>query len=389
MFDWIQWLFDDSPFVPRPDCGGWSQELIWLTVTADCLIWLAYMAIPFLLWQVIRKRPDVPERALFLLFIVFIASCGVTHFLDMLTFYQPVYRVNGVVLAITALISWVTVLVMTPRLPRLLAMKSPEVLQAEIDRRMPVEKELRAVTATLERRVAERTRELERSNADLEEFAYVASHDLQEPLRKVTAFSEMLAEDLGEQLSESAREYLARMQGAASRMRTMIDDLLQLSRASKRAEQRANVKLNDLVAAVVQDLETSLIETGAQVEVGNLGTVHVAPVAVSQVFINLLGNAIKYRRKDVPLRIRISSREVETGMLELSVEDNGIGFEQVFAERIFKPFERLHSREEYPGTGIGLAVCRKIIERHGGRISAEGRPGHGATFRFTVPKETT
>jgi signal transduction histidine kinase len=239
--------------------------------------------------------------------------------------------------------------------------------------------------ARVEAALRAKSRELEVSNTELEEFAYVASHDLREPLRKINSFADLLIEESGEGLNETSQDYLRRMQGAARRMNTMIQDLLELSRASAETEQRRAVPLIELVEGARQDLETAIAESGARIEPGDLGAVHAAPAALGQLFSNLIGNAIKYRRPDVPPVIKIDSRDAGDGMLEVVVHDNGIGFEQQYAEQIFKPFQRLHSREAYPGSGIGLSVCRKIIDRHGGQISAEGRPGQGATFRFTLP----
>lgn len=408
----LDWLFDSSPFVTRPECGGWTEGLIWLTVTSDALIWLAYMAIPFILFQVGRHREDFPYRWILWLFVAFILSCGFTHFFDMLTFYDPHYRLSGVIRALTAAISLATVAALVPVTPRLLSMKSPETLQREIDRRTKVEEELRAAHAELERRVEERTKELvelneslqreiknkeslaqalrqkttelETSNKELEEFAYVASHDLQEPLRKVSSFGELLEEELGVSLEGDARMYLDRMLSASDRMGGMIQDLLQLSRSSKGAYNLRSEDLSAIAGRVLDDLETSIREADAEVTLEDLPQARVDRVQIEQVFRNLIGNAIKYRRKDTPLRVNISGRVVN-GDVEISVRDNGIGFEQQFAERIFKPFQRLHGRAEYEGSGIGLALCGKIVERHGGRIEAEGNLGEGAVFRFTLP----
>jgi signal transduction histidine kinase len=233
-----------------------------------------------------------------------------------------------------------------------------------------------------------KTRELEISNAELEEFAYVASHDLQEPLRKINSFAELLLEEVGEGLDNQRRDYLIRMQSAAKRMNTMIRDLLELSRSSHGGVQFASVDMSAVVREVLTDLESSITDSGARIVIGALPDVSGERVLVAQVLRNLLTNAIKYRKKDRPLEVRISGRKLPDGEVEITVADNGIGFDQEYAEQIFKPFHRLHSHTEYPGTGIGLAVCRKILERHGGGVRAEGRPGEGATFRIRLQAAT-
>lgn len=392
MFDWLEWLFDSSPFVTRPECGGWTEGLIWLTVASDVLIWLAYMAIPVILFHVARKRPDFKHRWVLWMFVAFILTCGFTHFFDMMTFYDPHYRLSGVVRALTAAASWITVAALVPLTPRFLAMKSPDVLEAEIDRRKAAEAQLRDAHDDLERRVEERTRELESANAalkisnsELEEFAYAASHDLQEPLRKIHQFSALLEEEVGGDLPGDSTLYIGRMRGAADRMGAMINDLLQLSRSSRGDLKVAATSLEKMIEHVLDDLETSIREAEAHIEVGELPDVRADAVQLEIVIRNLLGNALKYRSKEHRLHVSITSRKLDGGMVEVILKDNGIGFEQEYAERIFKPFQRLHGRNEYEGSGIGLALCRKIIERHGGAIHAVGRPGEGATFRFTIP----
>ncbi len=179
--------------------------------------------------------------------------------------------------------------------------------------------------------------------------------------------------------------YIERMRGAAERMGTMISDLLQLSRSSRGELKVRDVALDKVVEHVLQDLEAAVRDADAQIGVDELPMVHADAVELELVIRNLLSNALKYRKKDEPLRVSIGSRTLDSGLVEVTIKDNGIGFEQEYAERIFKPFQRLHGRSEYEGTGIGLALCRKIVERHGGEIRGEGRPGEGATFRFTIP----
>lgn len=238
------------------------------------------------------------------------------------------------------------------------------------------------------------TAELERSNRELQDFASVASHDLQEPLRKIQAFSDRLAASHAGQLDEAGLDYLSRMASAAARMRVLIDDLLDYSRVATRAQTPVPVELPRVVAEVLADLETTIQATSAIIEVAALPTIEAEPVQVRQVFQNLIGNAIKFVAPGTRPRIRIWAEpapDTDAGSDHVSawtihVEDNGIGFEEQYLDRIFAPFQRLHGRNEYEGTGMGLAICRRIAERHGGTITARSAPGAGTTFMVTLPE---
>jgi signal transduction histidine kinase len=254
----------------------------------------------------------------------------------------------------------------------------------------------------LEVRVKERTAELndantelQRSNRELQDFAFVASHDLQEPLRKIQAFGDRLKTKHGSQLNEEAQDYLRRMQGAAGRMHRLINDLLTFSRVTTKAQPFEPTDLEAAARDALSDLEVRLQETGGSVEIKDLPTIDADPLQMRQLFQNLVGNALKFHRPGVPPVIKIAGevlKDNENGrsdaaedMFRLSVEDNGIGFEEKYLDRIFTPFQRLHGRMEFEGTGIGLAVCRKIVERHGGRLTAKSAPGNGSTFIATLP----
>jgi signal transduction histidine kinase len=228
--------------------------------------------------------------------------------------------------------------------------------------------------------------ELSRSNAELEQFASVASHDLQEPLRKVQTFAAQLTAMEHDRLSEEGQDFLRRMSDAAGRMRSLIDDLLMFSRVSTQGRPFVAVDLAEIVALVLADLEVSIAESGARVSIGELPIIDADPVQMRQLLQNLLGNALKFRREGVLPELRVCA-EVSDHVLELTVKDNGIGFDEQYATRIFRAFERLHGARAYPGTGIGLALCRKIVERHQGTITAEGEVGAGATFTVRLPLE--
>ena len=230
--------------------------------------------------------------------------------------------------------------------------------------------------------------ELERSNQALQEFAFIASHDLQEPLRKILMFGNSLQRHLNDNADKIVLDYLARMQNAAQRMQAMINGLLELSRVKTHAQEFTSVDLNRLVAEVVLDLEAQIRAVGGRVEIENLPTIAADELQMQLLFQNLIGNAIKFHQPDTPPVVRVSGRihqAAKTPMVEIQVEDNGIGFEQKYASRIFQPFQRLHSRNEYEGTGLGLAICQKIIERHQGAIKVHSSPGQGSIFTFSIP----
>jgi PAS domain S-box-containing protein len=225
---------------------------------------------------------------------------------------------------------------------------------------------------------------LEQSNRDLQEFAYIASHDLQEPLRKVLAFGDRLANKYSDVIDETGRDYLKRMLDASQRMQTLINDLLSFSRVSTRAQPFTQVDLNTIAQEVISDLENQIDRTHGEVETKDLPIVEADPTQMHQLLQNLITNALKFHKEDIPPIIRITAR-VSRGLCQIFVKDNGIGFDIQYLDRIFKPFQRLHSRQEYEGSGMGLAICRRIVERHSGEITATSALGEGATFIITLP----
>jgi signal transduction histidine kinase len=236
----------------------------------------------------------------------------------------------------------------------------------------------------LEDRVQERTASLERSNRDLQQFAFVASHDLQEPLRMVVSYLGLLGKACQNKLDADAEKYMQFAADGAARMQTLIRDLLAYAQAGSQAPVLTPTRLNEVVSQARYSLLESIRETGAEITIGPLPDVEVDPLKLSLVFQNLLSNAIKFRRPEEKPRIHIEVRK-GAGEWLVSVRDQGIGFDTRYAEKIFGAFQRLHGKSEYPGTGIGLAICKRIIEGHGGRIWAEAHPGEGATFHFTLP----
>jgi PAS domain S-box-containing protein len=232
--------------------------------------------------------------------------------------------------------------------------------------------------------LARQAEELARSNADLEQFAYVASHDLQEPLRMVASYTQLLARRYRDRLDEDAHEFIGYAVEGVTRMQALINDLLAYSRVGTGSGEARAVELEAVLGRVLRSLEAAVEEAGARVTHDPLPTVRGDEGQLGQLLQNLVGNAIKFRRPDAAPHVHLSAARGD-GEWEIAVRDNGIGIEAEFADRIFVIFQRLQPRGEYPGTGIGLAICKKIVERHGGRIWVEGTPGVGTTFRFTLP----
>lgn len=261
-----------------------------------------------------------------------------------------------------------------------------------------VEREIRHLNSTLETRVAERTAELEqrtrelearsselqKSNADLTQFAYVASHDLQEPLRMVGSYMGLLARKYGDQLDESAQKYINFAIEGAQRMQALIHDLLMYSRAGTQPLEKQLLSSRAAVEQAVENLGVAIRETSANVSFGNLPNVDADELKLTQVFQNLIGNAIKFHRPDVPPDVTITANQ-RGNTWEFAVRDNGVGFDPKYCDRIFEVFQRLHGVGRYPGNGIGLAISRRIIEHHDGRLWAQSIPGVGSTFFFTLP----
>jgi len=254
----------------------------------------------------------------------------------------------------------------------------------DITPRKLAEEELKKHREHLEELVRERTAELERANKELQNFAFIASHDLQEPLRKVIAFGDRLRAKYAAVLDERGQDYLLRMENAAERMRELINDLLELSRVTTKAMPFTQTDLESVAHSVLSDLEELLTRTGGKVGIGSLPTLEADKIQIRQLFLNLLTNALKFHDEGASPLVSIESRTVDD-FCELAVRDNGIGFDEKYLDRIFRPFQRLHGRGVFRGSGMGLSICKKIVERHGGEITARSAPGEGATFFIKLP----
>jgi len=254
-------------------------------------------------------------------------------------------------------------------------------LENEIEERKISEEKIRL----LNQQLLENNVQLKSTIEELDRFAYVASHDLQEPLRKILVFSDKIQTKFHEQINDEMARNLEKIVRASERMQLLINDLLRFSRETTTNEDFSYVELNQLVQEVMADMETDIEKTGAHVNVEKLPKVWAIPSQMRQLFQNLISNAIKFRKKDMIPVIDISSSKTRLDMHRIIVQDNGIGFDPKYADEIFVVFKRLHSYHEFEGTGVGLSICKKIIERHHGEIRAESKPGSGSRFIVDLP----
>jgi light-regulated signal transduction histidine kinase (bacteriophytochrome) len=311
-----------------------------------------------------NKRAIVKFQKVYILFASFILLCGSTHFIDAMMFWIPMYRFNALLRLITGIVSLFTVYHLVKILPQVFKQKTNIELENEISRRIEAESKL-----------AE-------ANKSLEAFAYVASHDLQEPLRKIRIFSSKLGESPLVKNENRSKEYVEKIITSTERMQTMVADILTLSTIGKVAEFE-EVLPGESVSIALQDLEIKLLESGAVVNVKELPAVKGVKEFLTQLFMNLIGNAIKFS-KGTPI-INIYG-ETKDDKVIIYVKDNGIGMEESQTDKIFNPFHRIHGKSEYEGSGIGLSICKKIVELHGGSITVKSKPGEGSTFKIELLK---
>lgn len=361
MLRFLQHLFE-ADFLPHGHCYFWRPGIVWLHVISDGMIALAYFSIPLTLRYFVKKRGDVPYIWIFRLFAAFIFACGCTHVLNIVTLWYPMYRFDGIVKLYTGLISVATAVLLIPIIPQALSLPS-----------------IKLANQTLKRL----TGELQRSNADLQHFAMVASHDLREPLQTISGYVGLLKRRYAGQLDEKALRFLDRSLEAVERMDLLIHDLLDYARIDTRGMPFQATDLNVVLQSTQRDLAQAIEGAQARLVVDKLPNVMVDESQIKQVFQNLLSNAIKYRGIR-PLEIQVTAQRQQDGW-EISVRDNGIGIAPEHFADIFVMFKRLQGQSEIPGSGIGLAVCKKIIERRGGTIGVSSTLGEGAVFSFTIP----
>ena len=337
-----------AQYHPHGVCYLWESELLWTHAISDGLITLAYYSIPVGLVYFVRKRKDLPFNWMFVAFAAFIVACGTTHAMAIWTLWEPDYWASAGVKVVTAGASLATAALMVPLIPKALALPSPA--------------------------------QLEEANRELDSFAYSVSHDLQAPLRAMEGFAVALLEDYASDLDEHGQEYAERIAGASRRMSRMVDELLEYSRLVRADLRLVPLKVEPLVADVLDTVMPRIRETGAEVAVDvGVETVRAHRTTLHRMLTNLVVNALTYVEEDATPRITIGA-ERRNGRVRIVVEDDGIGIPPEYQDRVFDVFERLHSREEFEGTGIGLAEVRKGANRMGGSVGVDSEPGRGSRF---------
>jgi signal transduction histidine kinase len=339
-------------YVPRRMCMYEETPLIWLHVVTDAVIAVAYYSIPVALIYLVRHRKDLAFNWIFLCFAVFITACGATHVLDVLAIWQPMYRLDGVVKLVTAVASVGTAVALWFLMPKLLALPSPT--------------------------------QLRNANKELETFCYSVSHDLRAPLRSIDGFSQALLESSGGKLDAEGQDHLRRIRAASQRMACLIDDLLHLSKVTQAEMKLQSVDVTRLASEVAQELRDAAPGRDVELTIAPGLTANADPGLLRIALQNLLGNAWKFTAK-LPGKARVElGSALNGGARAFFIRDNGVGFDMAYTGKLFGPFQRLHTPQEFPGTGIGLATVQRIVHRHGGRIWAESAVGSGATFYFTL-----
>ncbi len=365
--DFFAGLFSTELWPARWNCGEWSSFHGWLYIISDLMIWFAYFLIPIIILRYFSGRVNVIKyQKFYLLFAGFILLCGSTHLLDAIMFWVPVYRFNALLRFVTGVVSLITAYKLFQLLPRAFRQKTNLELETEIEKRKDVEAKL------------------EEANANLEAFAYVASHDLQEPLRKIRIFTSMLLENNEAKFDPANKALADKIVGSSLRMQTMIQDILTLSTISVNPT-FMEVNLNEAVDVALEDIEMKILDKRATVEVGELPAARGNKEYLAQMFVNLVSNALKFSNREPVIKI---SGETNDDGIFIYVKDNGIGIDPEYRDKIFLAFERQHSKSEYEGSGIGLAICKRIAELHGGSIRVLQSEAEGSTFVIRLPRFT-
>jgi signal transduction histidine kinase len=350
--------FSSGQFLPHGHCYLWSPGVLWMNVVGDLLIAMAYFTIPFALLYIARRRRDLSVDWLVVCFGVFVVACGLTYVMDVWNVWHAHYWLQGIVKLLTAAASIPTAILLWRFLPGILMLPS-------------------------QRQLRDANESLARANRELEAFTASVSHDLRSPLTTIAGQAGLLELSLPDATDEQRRR-LSRIQGSVKQMSELIEALLVLSRISRQTLHREIVDVTALAESIVQDMRQKDPARNVEVVIQPNMAVHGDRRLVGDLFQNLLSNAWKFTSKTAQARIEIGQSSGGS-LATLYIRDNGAGFDMTYEQKLFKPFQRLHGTADFDGSGVGLATVARIVDRHGGRIWAEGKPNEGAVFYFTLP----
>lgn len=346
-------LFDSSSFMPHGHCYFWKAEVLWTNIIGDGLTVIAYYTIPFVLVFYAKKRKLPELNLVLLLFGLFIFCCGTTHVIDIITVWVPSYRLEGLVKIITGLISVLTAIYLIRNLPAALQIPLPQ--------------------------------ELQKANQELANFSYTVAHDLRSPLRYIQAYTRLLDNEEGHQMSKKSRKYLEQIITISADLGIMIDELLDYTKVERTELDVQDIEVAEMVDKLKEEITKSYAHQQIRWEIGPLPNLKGDRLLFESVFRNLMDNAVKYSSNTPESHIKISGYE-DKNNIAFEVSDNGVGFDMKYYDKLFKPFERLHQSEQFKGNGIGLAQVNRIIEMHKGTISAQSEEGKGSIFTFYIKK---
>lgn len=397
--EFFQKLFE-TDFMPHGHCYYWRPEILWPHVLGDIFTAIAYFVIPFLLYRFVKSRPDIKYPGVFLAFSLFILCCGITHLLATVSVWNPIYRAEAVAKVTTAMVSVGTVGLLFRLYNPILAIPSPAQLEEanaelrrEIQQREKTEEQLKRheqeilkLNASLEEKVRERTIQLEEMNEDLENFSYSVSHDLRAPLKNMEGMASMLKELYANQLDENGKTLIEHINTNALRMDRLITNFLHFSKVGQQVIKKRHFDIQAQFQEVYTELSSAYEGTDINFQLDRLPDAYGDVGLIRQVIQNLISNALKYSSGQETVRIRVSGTSDGNKNI-YSVTDNGVGFDIKSQKKLFMMFQRLHKEEEFGGHGIGLAFSYRIIKKHGGHMWADSKPGQGAQFFFSLPKE--
>jgi signal transduction histidine kinase len=432
-------LLNTSNWPPRWESGTWSPFHAWLYIASDMIIWMSFLTIPVILaFLIFRKRTEAwPFQSVMFLFITFILACGVTHLMDAAIFWWPAYRLSALLKTIAALACLATVFALIRIVPKVIKLKSPATLQTMVETRMSEleqlnarfqeeitqreraekrlqtlytelelrtkdlesrnnellkrehdllksEEKVRRLNSNLEKAIEERTIELNATNRELEAFTYSVSHDLRAPLRAINGYARILEEDFQSRIGSQGKHLIGVITKNARYMGQLIDDLLEFSRTSRAEVRQATFNTDEEVRKICADALEAEPNRQVEIDIKLLSSCNGDITMLRQIWVNLISNAFKYTRKVPVAKIEIGSFHKDQRIVYY-IKDNGVGFDMGYKEKLFGVFQRLHRKEEFEGTGVGLALVKRILDRHQGLIWAESTVNSGAQFFFSLP----